>query len=335
LRNVRREASRHFRNKKREYLKEKITETELNSKNKNIRELYRGITEFKNGCQPKTKLVKDERGGLLADPQTILTRWKNYFCQLFNIQGPGSIRQTEIQTAEPFVPEPSAAEVEVAIRKLKRYRAPGSDQIPAQLIQAGGETLHSEIHTFIMVIWNKEELPHQWKDSIVVPIHKKGDKTDCSNYRGISLLSTSYKILSNILLSRLIPYADEIIGDHQCGFRRNRSTTDQIFYIRQIPEKKWEYNGIVHQLFIEFKKAYDSVRREVLYNILIEFGIPRKLVGLNKMCLNEIYSRVRIGKYLSDKFTIENGFITTAFQLCFGICHQEGPREPRASGLCR
>jgi hypothetical protein len=72
-----------------------------------------------------------------------------------------------------------------------------------------------------MLIWNKEELPHQWKESIV-PIHKKGEKTDCSNYRGISLWSNSYKILSNILLSRLIPYADEIIGDHQGGFLRNR-----------------------------------------------------------------------------------------------------------------
>jgi hypothetical protein len=137
-------------------------------------------------------------------------------------------------------------------------------QIPAELIQAGGETLHSEIHKLIMLIWNKEELPHQWKESIVVTIHKKGDKTDCSNYRGISLLSTSYKVLSNILLSRLIPCADDIIGDHQCGFRCNRSTTDQIFYICQILDKKWEYNGTVHQLFIDFKKAYDSVRREAL-----------------------------------------------------------------------
>jgi hypothetical protein len=67
-----------------------------------------------------------------------------------------------------------------------------------------------------MLVWNKEELPHQSKESIAVPIHKKADKTHCSNYQGISLLSTSYKILSNILLSRLIPYADEIIGDHQC-----------------------------------------------------------------------------------------------------------------------
>jgi hypothetical protein len=87
----------------------------------------------------------------------------------------GGIRQTEIHTAEPFVPEPRAAEVEFAIRKMKRYKAPGSDQIPAELIQAEGETLHSEIHKLIMLIWNKE-LPHQWKESSVVPIHKNGDK---------------------------------------------------------------------------------------------------------------------------------------------------------------
>jgi hypothetical protein len=262
--------------------------------------MYGDITEFKNGYQPETNLVKDERGDLLADPQKILTRWKNYFCQLLNVQGAGGIRQTEIHTAEPFVPEPSAADVEVAVRKMKRYKAPGSDQFPAELIQAGGRgILHSEIHKLITLTWNKEELPHQW-----IPIHEKGDKTDCSNYQGISLLSTSYKILPNILLSGLIPYADEIIWDNQCGFRRNRSTTDQIFYIHQILEKKWEYNGTIHQLFIDFKNAYDSVRRDALYNILIEFGIPRKLVGLIKMCLNETYRRDRIGKYLTVKFSI-------------------------------
>jgi retron-type reverse transcriptase len=114
-------------------------------------------------------------------------------------------------------------------------------------------------------------------------------------------------MLSNILLTRLTPFADEIIGDHQCGFRRKRSTTDQISYIRQILGKKWEYNGTVHLVFIDFKKAYDSVRREVLYDILLMFSIPRKLVGLIKMCLNETYSAVRIGEYQSDKFPIQNG----------------------------
>jgi hypothetical protein len=84
---------------------------------------------------------------------------------------------------------------------------------------------------------------------------------------------------------------DEIIADHQCGFRRNRSTTDQIFCMRRILEKIWEYNETVHQLFIDFKKAYDSVRREVKYNILIEFEIQMKPVKLIKMNLNE--SRVK------------------------------------------
>jgi len=120
-------------------------------------------------------------------------------------------------------------------------------------------------------------------------------------------LPSTYKILYNILFSRLIPYAKEIIWDHQCGFRRNRSTIDQTFCIRQILEKKWEYNEEVHQLFIDFKKAYDSVRREVLYKILIEYGIPRKLVRLIKISLTETYSRVRVGKNVSDRFSIRNG----------------------------
>jgi hypothetical protein len=102
--------------------------------------------------------------------------------------------------AEPLVPGPSRLEVEIVIAKLKKYKSPGSDEILAELIQAGGEILLSEIHKLINSVWNKKELPDQWKESIIAPIHKKGDKTDCNNYRGISLLSTSYKILSNILL---------------------------------------------------------------------------------------------------------------------------------------
>ena len=126
----------------------------------------------------------------------------------------------------------------------------------------------------LFLFGTRRELPEDWKESITVPISKQGDKTDCSNYTGISLLPTTYTILSNILLSRLTPYAEEIIGDHQCGFRRNRPSTDHIFCIRQILENKWEYNVAVHQLFIDFKKAYDLVRREVLYNILMESGTP-------------------------------------------------------------
>jgi hypothetical protein len=83
-------------------------------------------------------------------------------------------------------------------------------------------------------------MPEDWKELVIVPIHKEDVKTDCSNYTGISHLSPTYKILSNILLSRLAPYAEEIMGDHQCGFHYNRLTIDHIFCISQILEKKWE-----------------------------------------------------------------------------------------------
>ena len=97
------------------------------------------------------------------------------------------------------------------------------------------------------------------------------------------------------MLSRITAYADKIIGYRQCWFWCNRSTTDHIFFICQILEKKWESNKAVHQLFIDFKKACDSVGKEVLYNIFIEFDIPMKLKRLIKMCVNETYSRVWVG----------------------------------------
>jgi hypothetical protein len=113
------------------------------------------------------------------------------------------VRQIAVHTAEPLVSGPSHNEVEIAIAKLKKYKSPGSDEIPAELIQAGGKMLLSAIHKLINSVWHKEELPDQWKESVIVPVNKKGVITDCNNYRGISLLSTSYKILSNILLSTL------------------------------------------------------------------------------------------------------------------------------------
>jgi hypothetical protein len=85
--------------------------------------------------------------------------------------------------------------------------------------------------------------PQQWKESINVPVYKKGKKNDYNNYRRISLFPTAYRILSIIILGILNPYVSEITGDYQCEFRRNRSTTDQIFYIHQIPEKNGRIMG--------------------------------------------------------------------------------------------
>jgi hypothetical protein len=105
--NVRCEASRHFRNKKREYLKDKINELAMNSNNKNIRDLYRGIMGFKRDYQPRNNLVKDEKGDLLADSHNILNRWKDYFSQVLNAHNVSDVKQIEVHTAEPLVPGPS------------------------------------------------------------------------------------------------------------------------------------------------------------------------------------------------------------------------------------
>jgi hypothetical protein len=220
LKILRRETSRTFRKKKREHLKGKINELEANIKNINIRHLYRGINEFKKGYQSRINIIKDEHGNLIADPQNVLNRWKNFFKQVLNIHTVHYVRQMDIHAAEPLVPEPSLVEVEIAIGKLKSYKSPGTDRIPAELIKAGSE-ICSEIHRLICCNWNKEDLLQQWKDLLLYQFVKRKIR-HCNNYRGISLLSTAYNILCNILVARLTPYVNVITGDYQCGFHHNR-----------------------------------------------------------------------------------------------------------------
>jgi hypothetical protein len=101
------------------------------------------------------------------------------------------VRQTETHTTEPLVPELTYFAVEIAIGKLERYKLPGINQIPAEFIQAGGNTLRSAIHKIINTVLNKEEFPQQWMETIIVPIYEKCGKIDCSNYSGISVLPTT------------------------------------------------------------------------------------------------------------------------------------------------
>jgi hypothetical protein len=204
LNNVRRDASRHFRNKKKAYMRAKIEELGSNSKINNIRDLYRGIKDMQKGYQARTRRVKDEKGDLVADSHSIMARWGNYFSRILNVRGVSDVRQPEIHTAEPLVPKQSAVEVELVFEKLKSHKSPGIDQIPAELIKAGGSTIRGAIYKLIIAIWNKEELPGEWKESILVPIHNKGDKTDCNNYRAISLLPTTNGT------HQLLAYADDV-----------------------------------------------------------------------------------------------------------------------------
>jgi hypothetical protein len=129
--------------------------------------------------------VKNENVDLVADSHNNLNRWKNYFSLSLNVHKVSDVRQIEVHKAEPLVPGPSRLEVEIAVAKLKKYKSPSRDQIPAELTQAGGEMLLSAIHKLVNSVWNKEELPDQWKGSIIGPVHKNGVKTDCNNYCGI------------------------------------------------------------------------------------------------------------------------------------------------------
>jgi hypothetical protein len=124
-----------------------------------ILHLYRGINEFKKGYQPRINIIKDENCNLLADHKSVLNRWKNFFNQVLNVHEVHNVRQMDIYMAEPLIQEPSLVKVEIAIGKLKSYKSLGADQVLAELIKAGGETLYSERHRLICCIWNKEELP--------------------------------------------------------------------------------------------------------------------------------------------------------------------------------
>jgi hypothetical protein len=113
------------------------------------------------GYQHRINIVKDENDDQLGDSHNILNRWENYFCQLLNVHSVNDVSQREIHTAEPLVPAPSCFKVEIAIEQLKIYKLPDVDQIPAELIQIEGNTLHFEIPKLINSDWSKEDLPQQ------------------------------------------------------------------------------------------------------------------------------------------------------------------------------
>ena len=120
---------------------------------KNIKVLHRGNNYSKKGYQPRTNTVKVEKGDLVTDFHNILARWRKHFSQLFNVHGINDVRQTDIHTAEPLMPGPSAFKIEMAIEMLKRHKSRGIDQIQAELIIVGDRKIRSEIHNPINSIW--------------------------------------------------------------------------------------------------------------------------------------------------------------------------------------
>ena len=197
--------------------------------------------------------------------------------------------------------------MQAAIKALKNNKAPGDDMLAAELFKTGSEALFTELYELVVMVWNQERIPKSSNDAVMVNLYKKGDKELCGNYRGLSLLSTLYKIIARVIYHRLLPYVEPVLGDYQAGFRNNRSTSDQIFSIRQVIEKRWEFAKDSHIIFVDFKQAYDCLHRESLWKILAGFMVPTKLINIIKALYNETTAKVKVNGGYSDPFPILSG----------------------------
>ena len=128
----------------------------------------------------------------------------------------------------------------------------------------GGPVLHTVLLDLFQRVWREGQVFAAWRDALVVPVPKKGDLTMCDNWRGISLLDVAGKLLGRIVQERLQCIAESVLPDSQCGFQRGRGCSDMIFVARQLVEKAREHNSLLFVLFVDLKKAFDSVPRDAL-----------------------------------------------------------------------
>ncbi|XP_038121252.1 uncharacterized protein LOC119770429 [Culex quinquefasciatus] len=252
---------------------------------------------------------KRREGNLLTDKTAVAARWKEHFQQLLNGETREGIVEDRMNVEDDgiAVDLPTLEDVEKAVKELKNAKSAGKDGLPAELFKHGSARMIEILHQIVQRIWCEEQLPTDWLDGLITPIYKKGQRLDCANYRGITILNSAYKVLSRILWSKLRPLTETFVGEYQCGFRAGRSTTDQMFTLRQILDKFREYNLQTHHLFIDFKAAYDSVKRNELWKIMLEHGFPAKLIRLIRATLDGAKSSVRIANETSEAFVTLDG----------------------------
>jgi len=219
---------------------------------------------------------------------------------------------TELQPADSDdlpTPDIMLDEVADALNRMKLKKAPGVDNITTEELQAAAEILGVKVlHKLFQRIWMEEKIPDDWRKAIIIPTHKKKDRLDCNNYRGISLLCHCYKVLTAILTKRLRQRTDEILSEEQAGFRSGRGTTDQIFTLQQIAEKYVEFGKDLYVCYIDFRKAFDSVWRDGLWSVMRHLGYPEKIVRILEDPYSETLSAVRV-----------NGSTTEWFETLVGV----------------
>nr|VZI18409.1 unnamed protein product [Spirometra erinaceieuropaei] len=194
-----------------------------------------------------------------------------------------------------------------AIRKLRNNKAPGEDGIPAEIFKSCVDTLAPWLHEVIERVWRDEVVPDDWGLGILVPILKKGDKTRCENYRGISLIDVAAKIFAIVLLGRFQAVRDSRTRPNQTGFRAGRGCADQIFTLRRILEFRHSYQQPTAVCFVDFAAAFDSVHRESLWRIMALDLVPAKIIAMIKAYYRSTTARVLVRNNFSQPFGIRSG----------------------------
>ncbi|CAF1118390.1 unnamed protein product, partial [Didymodactylos carnosus] len=223
--------------------------------------------------------IKDRNGSLILNSSDRLERWREYFSELLNV--PSTVDQQlidEIQVktltkeeVERQNANPTVEEVRRAVKQMKSRKAPGSDEVTADLLKAGGEPVIRWLFEIFTDVWKNEEMVEDWSLALLIRLYKKGEKQLCDNYRGISLLNVTSKIFSRLILNRIQNMIDHQLLEAQAGFRAQRSTMDQIFTLKTTMEKRRELNKPLFMCFIDITKAYDSVNRELLWKVCLKY----------------------------------------------------------------
>ena len=225
---------------------------------------------------------------------------------------PDILLQTEAANAVPNTTidtgPPTSDEIETAIKKLKNNRAPGICGIKAELLKYGGNAIVTWLLTLFTLVWERCSIPADWTLAIILPLWKgKGSKSDCTKYRGISLLSVPAKVFAHICLSRIKTLLLQKQRPQQSGFTPCRSTLDRIISLRLLAERRIEYREPLFAAYIDLKAAFDSLDRESLWNILKIIGTPQKIIDIITMLYTSTKSMVRVNGSLTEPFTISSG----------------------------
>ena len=303
------QVKKSLRRDKRECLNKAVEEAQDAADKKQRGVLYKIIRNISGKKGNEGKLIRDQDGNIITNEEKELERWKEHFSQVLNREPPRNPMRSlsERQQLDINIEEVTEEEIIEQLKSLRNAKAPGIDNLNAELFKADMETAVKQLHQLFKYIWREEHIPEDWKKGIIAKIPKKGDITVCNNWRGITLLSIPSKVLAGIIIKRISNTVDEHLRKEQAGFRPGRGCSNQIFILKNIIEQCNEWNTSLYINFIDFEKAFDSVHRESLWKIMAAYGIPSKLINMVKIFYSGFTCSVAHNGQLTERFEIKTG----------------------------